>query len=235
MTANHARVIQIGPPPVKAQIAVARDRVLLLAPDGTLWSWEPGAEVHPVGTGCDWKSIALGWNGFWAIKTNGTLWRGPDLWGGSNSPWVIDLLQLKRPLPWGELARVKQVEDWNSFALSACVLGLRNDGTLHGFGLNWGGILGSGPFRVHKGPLQIGHRRDWVALGASGWVAVGVTADGSVWAWGKRVDKTGFPVKVRQLIAQWAGKLGIRMNSDILSSRPVRILQFRMREPKTNP
>ena len=341
------RVVSIGPSRVKPRIAVSGDRVLLLAPDGSLWTWAEGTKPRRLGTESDWQAIALSLSDCVGLKTNGTLWqwqktpggspialsqlspashwqavtadnlgfaalrddgtlwtwrgtpvqfddstnwvsiaggyghtaavsRDGTLWvwgqfysgqpigatqfgndtnwmavygatyelmarkrdgscwmGGSSTPWLTNLLALQRPLQWGEMAPIKEIEDWDSFAFGSCALGLRSDGTLHGFGVNWAGILGSGPFRVRKGPVQITARRDWVAVGASGWVAAGLTADGTVWAWGKRVDRRSLLAQVKQNAAQWLRPLGITLNTaatDLTSPRPMPILQFRSRE-----
>ena len=247
------RVVSIGASRVKPQIAVNGDRVLLLAPDGSLWTWAEGAKPHRLGTESDWQAIALSLSDCVALKRNGTLWqwqkapggspiapgqisptshwqtvtaddmgfaalrddgtlwtwrgtpvqfddstnwvsiaggrghmaavrRDGTLWvwghfysrqpmgltkfgnetnwmavygagyelmarkrdgscwmGGSSTPWLTNLLALQRPLQWGELAPIKEIEDWDSVAFGSCALGLRGDGTLHGFGVNWAG------------------------------------------------------------------------------------------------
>ena len=53
------RVVSIGPSRVKPQIAVNADRVLLLAPDGSLWRWGEGIKPHRLGTESNWRAIAL--------------------------------------------------------------------------------------------------------------------------------------------------------------------------------
>jgi hypothetical protein len=164
-----------------------------------------------------------------ARKRDGSCWLG-----GRSTRWLMDLLALQRPLQWGEMARLKEIESWHSVSFGSCALGLKDDGTLHGFGMNWAGILGGGPFQVRKGPLQIGQRRDWVAVGAGGWVAVGMTAEGSVWAWGQRVDPGGRPSKVRETAVGWLGKLGYKMNGRVTSPSPRLIFQFQSSDAQTS-
>jgi alpha-tubulin suppressor-like RCC1 family protein len=339
-------VVQLGRNRVKPQIAVCADRVVLLAPDGSLWTWGRSlgkiTKPHRLGTDSDWNTVAGSASAVIATKTNGSLWRfeafqtpprqlypgttwravaanqkemaalttdgaiwaagespvqlgqetnwltlaggslhmaavrtDGSLWvwgefyppgtalgltrfgsesnwsevcsagyelmarkrdgtcwmGGSSTPWLANLLALQRPLGWGEVTRIKEVEDWHSVTFGSCALGLGHDGTLRGFGLNYGRLLGSGPFGVRKGPIQIGKRRDWVAVGTAGWVAVGLTADGTVWAWGKRVDKVDFLAKMKQRIAPVLGRLGIKINTatpDVISSQPTPILRFHL-------
>lgn len=339
-------VVTIGPPQVKPQISVNADRVLVLVPDGSLWTWGQGMRPRRLGTETDWKEIALSRSYFVALKTNGTLWQWTDsggftaaphqlssanrwqavaagltdfvalkddgtlwtwqgppvqldettnwvsvaagfqymagargdgtLWawgqfyppsgpprgmtqvgsetnwatvhaapyelmarkrdgscwmgGGASTPWLTDLLALQRPLQWGEMARIKEIEAWDSVTFGSCALGLRGDGTLQGFGVNWAGILGSGSSRVRKGPLQIGPRHDWVAVSAGGWVAAGMTADGTLWAWGKRVDRRDRWLKAKKFAAEWLRKLGLNMNTTLTSPSPIPILRFRSNE-----
>jgi len=201
--------------------------------DGTLWAWGqfyppsgPPRGMTQVGSETNWVTVHAGSYELMARKRDGSCWMG----GGTSTPWLTNLLALQRPLQWGEMARIKEIEDWDSVTFGSCALGLRSDGTLQGFGMNWAGILGRGLSRVRKGPLQIGPRHDWVAIGAGGWVAAGMTADGTVWAWGKRVDKQGRWLKAKQIAAEWLTKLGLKVNTTLISPSPSPILRFRLQK-----
>ena len=78
-------------------------------------------------------------------------------------------LYLQRPLQWGELAHAEELDTWRPIAFGSCAFGLTSDGSLHGVGINWGGILGGPPSKVRKGPVQIGSGHDWQILGRDGW------------------------------------------------------------------
>src|SRR6185503_12348320 len=77
---------------VKPQIAVTYGSAVMLAPDGTLWSW--GSKQHSqiigsdssvprqIGTNADWVQIACGFSTFaLALKADGSLWG----WGATNA------------------------------------------------------------------------------------------------------------------------------------------------------
>jgi alpha-tubulin suppressor-like RCC1 family protein len=78
--------ISIGPKRIKPQIVVSGDRVLLLAPDGSLWTWGQGSGPHRLGMESDWQAIAASFQAFVGLKTNGSLWQWKNSVGFEEPP-----------------------------------------------------------------------------------------------------------------------------------------------------
>jgi len=160
---------------------------LLLKTDGTLWEWGtnrfdsrqkwPGSEsfgVRKLGAGADWAEILCVGNSLYLWKTNGQAWAVNPIFRGPKSVPV-------------ELASGFQVERYPDFdrlrwrSLSTgqpFQVGVREDGTLWGFGLM---------VRVFQNPNlsngQIGLETNWVAAACAGTTAVAMKSDGSLWKW----------------------------------------------------
>jgi alpha-tubulin suppressor-like RCC1 family protein len=130
------------------------------------------------------------------------------------------------------LVWLNQLEGLSPIAVcDACGLGIKADGTLWGIGSNRAGELGDGTQQSQDDLVQIGHRRDWLAIANFYMTSVGITADGSVWAWGNRFDRPiRFPT-VKWRVGQWIRKLGLRTDLGeslgfVTSRSPELVLKF---------
>jgi RNA polymerase sigma factor (sigma-70 family) len=125
---------------------------VILASDGSLWSWgeEPlgwpvlgiknlkkAASLHRIGTDNDWKFVSSGTYGSLAIKTDGTLWG----WGGNFAYQLGDGTKITRTTPVPSIPGTDWV--WAAGG-EASSFGIRSDGTLWVWGDNWSGQLGLG-------------------------------------------------------------------------------------------
>jgi alpha-tubulin suppressor-like RCC1 family protein len=63
-------------------------------------------------------------------------------------------------------------------------LAIKSDGTLWGWGVNWGGQLGDGTTENKTVPTQIGTDSHWATVVAGGWHSLALKDDGTLWAWG---------------------------------------------------
>jgi RNA polymerase sigma factor (sigma-70 family) len=166
---------------------------VVLASDGSLWSWgeesieEPigGAvlglgnihntvSLRRIGNETDWRYVTSGTFHSLAIKSDGTLWA----WGQNLSYQLGDGTRTNRttPMPSVPGNNWKQVAagDHSSFAL-------KNDGTLWAWG---GGYLGTGDNNDRTNAVQIGTSSNWVTICAGIGQTVGLQSDGSLWFWG---------------------------------------------------
>ena len=167
---------------------------VVLASDGSLWSWgeeylgwpvlglsdtniTKTVSVRRIGNENDWKSVAVGDSQCLAIKSDGTLWG----WGGNYSYQVGDGTDITRRTPVPSIPG----NDWMQAACGGpSSFGLKNDGTLWAWGNNWAGQLGTGNTNSSTKAVQVGSSTHWVKVWTGGIQTVGLQSDGSLWFWG---------------------------------------------------
>jgi alpha-tubulin suppressor-like RCC1 family protein len=176
---------------VKPQIEVTYGAAVMLAPDGTLWSW--GSKRHTtivgtdtpvprqIGTNTDWVQIACGYATFTlALKADGSLWG----WGATNAG------QLGAPtkVAVGALRRIDDTRDWAVVRAGAShAIALKRDGSLWAWGQNDKGQLGDGTTINRFAPTLISNDRDWKQIDVGHFNSFGVKSNGSLWGWGLAV------------------------------------------------
>jgi alpha-tubulin suppressor-like RCC1 family protein len=179
---------------IKPTVAIGDNHGVVLAPDGSLWTWgEAGfgwnvlglgnnvttqACLRRIGSDTDWVDVAVGSSSTLALKSDGTIWG----WGENIYGQLGDGTQVpQRPAP------VQSVpgHDWKQVATSGIhSVALKRDGTLWSWGNNWGGQLGDGTTNWSITPVQVGKSDKWVKIWANLIENVGQQADGSLWFWG---------------------------------------------------
>jgi alpha-tubulin suppressor-like RCC1 family protein len=176
---------------VKPQIETTYGASVMLAPDGTLWSW--GSKQHSqlvgadssvprqIGTNADWVQIACGFTTFaLALKADGSLWG----WGATNAG------QLGQPskISSGVLRRVHDGQDWAVVRAGAShAIALKRDGSLWAWGQNDKGQLGDGSTSNRFAPSVISNDRDWKQIDAGHFNSFGLKSNGTLWGWGLAV------------------------------------------------
>ncbi len=104
-------------------------------------------------------------------------------WGGDYTGQVGDgslLIDQINPVHIGTQTDWKKVAAGYEFSL-----GIRSDGTLWAWGNDFSGQLGDGGSNVDQAePVQVGTYNDWVTVEGGSNHALGIRADGSLWAWG---------------------------------------------------
>jgi hypothetical protein len=182
--------------------------------DGTLWVWgsntngATGQNDSPsnnrssptqVGTGTDWSEIAGGYEGFYAIKTNGTLWAWGRGLGGR--------LGLNHTNYRSSPTQVGTDTNWSKLLAEGCTfqVALKTNGTLWSWGQNYYGNLGLNDTANRSSPTQIGALTTWLTGGGGYGAAGAIKTDGTLWTWGDGAN----------------GKLG--SNNLIARSSPVQV------------
>ncbi len=162
--------------------------------DGTLWGWGinqvgqmgdpsyPGRNGSPRQIGCDsdWHIVQAGGQHSLGIRTDGTLWA----WGEDNVGQLGDGgTNTNQLIP----VQIGTWTDWEVISASEDhSFGIRANGTLWGWGSDMFGALGDGGADMNQdSPVQIGTDTDWVAVSTGGAHALGLKADGTLWAWGR--------------------------------------------------
>jgi alpha-tubulin suppressor-like RCC1 family protein len=181
-----------------ATIAVGAKHGVMIASDGSLWSWGENTygwpvlglantnvqpSLRPIGSDRNWRNITVGWHHNLAIKSDGTLWG----WGQNVHGQLGDGGQTKAQ---NAPAPLTPGNDWKQAAAGGShSLALKTDGTLWAFGNNWAGQLGLGitnsPVRA---PTQVGSATNWVKVCAGLLESVALQSDGSLWYWGDNPD-----------------------------------------------
>jgi alpha-tubulin suppressor-like RCC1 family protein len=166
--------------------------VVILASDGSLWSWgeealgwpvlgytnvQNTASLRRIGNENDWASIAVGDSQCLAIKSDGTFWA----WGENLNYQLGDGTKITRPAPVPSISG----NDWKQAASGgASSFALKNDGTLWAWGNNWAGQLGIGNTKATTNVVQVGTSTNWTKVWAGSGQIVGLQSDGSLWFWG---------------------------------------------------
>ncbi|HLX68666.1 MAG TPA: sigma-70 family RNA polymerase sigma factor [Verrucomicrobiae bacterium] len=176
---------------------------VVLASDGSLWSWgeerlgwpvlglsdtniDHTTKLRRIGDATNWVSVAAGGYGCLAIKSDGTLWG----WGGNVSHDLGDGTEEVRPTPVPSVSG----NNWKEASTEGGTsYGLKKDGTL------W--TWGNSPFRddgpkVNVDAVQVGTSTNWTKIRAGGIQAVGLQSDGSLWYWGSPTGSNDDPAKV---------------------------------------
>jgi alpha-tubulin suppressor-like RCC1 family protein len=169
-------------------ISLSERHGLILASDGSLWSWGSdflgwpvlglgsnamkSVNLKQIGTDTNWVSISAGDNHNVAVKSDGTLWT----WG-TRLPSYKTIYTPILAAPGN---------DWKQAAAGGTVcVALKKDGTLWAWGHNWTGQLGIGSTNNSSVPLKVGSGTNWVKVWAGILETVAMQSDGSLWYWGE--------------------------------------------------
>lgn len=165
--------------------------VIILAPDGSLWSFgeerlgwpvlglgsiHNSTSLRRIGKESDWASIAVGDSQNLAIKADGTLWG----WGENSFCQLGDGTKITRPTPVPSIPG----NDWKQAAAGSSSFAIKKDGTLWAWGNNWAGQLGIGNTEATTNAVQVGISTNWTKVVGGGIQTVGLQSDGSLWFWG---------------------------------------------------
>jgi alpha-tubulin suppressor-like RCC1 family protein len=167
--------------------------VIILASDGSLWSWgeerlgwpvlglantniQNTVSLRRIGNETDWVSIAVGDSENLAIKSDGTLWA----WGENLYYQLGDGTKITRPTPVPSIPG----NDWKQAATGSSSFAIKNDGTLWAWGANGIGELGIGGTKDSTNAVQVGTSTNWTKIWGEAIQTVGLQSDGSLWFWG---------------------------------------------------
>jgi RNA polymerase sigma factor (sigma-70 family) len=179
---------------------------IILASDGSLWSWgedrlgwpvlglnntniQKTVSLRRIGHDTDWVDVAVGAYHCLAIKSDGTLWA----WGGNFNYQLGDGTKITRPT----LVPSVPGNDWKQAAVGgASSFVLKNDGTLWVWGANGSGQLGIGSNKPKQctNAVQVGTSTNWTKIWSEDIQTVGLQSDGSLWFWG---SLTGNPKNIK--------------------------------------
>jgi alpha-tubulin suppressor-like RCC1 family protein len=177
---------------VTPAISVSERHGLILASDGSLWSWgsdflgwpvlglgnltNRSTSLRRIGRETNWVGISAAAGHNLAVKSDGTLWTwGESVQGPSGRPTPINAPALAAP-----------GNDWKQAAAGGVhSVALKKDGTLWAWGHNWAGSLGIPATNGSSVPLQVGSATNWIKVWAGILETVAMQSDGSLWYWGE--------------------------------------------------
>ena len=157
-------------------LSVGVNHAVILAADGTLWTWGESAFgwqvlglggnmrtqacLRRLGSETNWASVAVGGSTTLALKSDGTLWGWGENISGQlgNGSGVRD-----QPTP----VPAAPGNDWKQVAEAGPhTLALKRDGTLWSWGNNWAGQLGTGSTNHSRMPVRVGSSTNWTRIWA---------------------------------------------------------------------
>jgi alpha-tubulin suppressor-like RCC1 family protein len=190
--------------------------------DGTLWSWGNNyngqlgtndtnyysSPVQEITNGTTWKSVTCGYAFTAAIKNDGTLW----MWGFNYAGQLGDDSTDRRSSP------VQTVAGGNNWFQVACgysyTAAVKTDGTLHVWGSNYDGQLGTNDTNGYSSPVQtVTGGNNWKAVACGNSHTLALDCDGNIWSFGSNSygelgdsttnDKSS-PVQIETASSEWA-------------------------------
>ncbi len=196
----------VGPTLPEGKVAprISASGLYIVAPDGSLWTWEigrykvkagirrgslepkpkPAESPQRVGTNSDWMQVESGSHSI-GLKTDGSLWG----WGANSQGQAGQIeASLRVVVP------TKIGTDTNWIRISAGSghsLALKQDGSLWAWGRNVEGQVGDGSDSNRFAPVQIGSDRDWKEVSAGLNSSFALRRNGTLWGWGLEGEALG--------------------------------------------
>ena len=137
----------------------------------------------------DWVLVSSGFYHTAALKSDGSLWT----WGNNTYGQLgdgTDGISTSKYVP----TRIGRDNDWVSVSVGVNhTVGLKSDGSLWAWGLNYHGQLGIGTngtaanpnIADRKTPTRVGRDNDWVHISVGTNSSAALKSNGTLWTWGK--------------------------------------------------
>ena len=176
-------------------ISLGERHGLILASDGSLWTWGSdflgwpvlglgnrmlkSTTLRRIGHQTNWVDISAGINHSVAIQSDGTIWT----WGESVRSLHGGLKPISTPV------HAAPGNDWKQAAAGGNhIVALKKEGTLWAWGNNWSGAVGIASTNGSAVPVQVGSSTNWTKVWAGILETVALQSDGSLWYWGENPD-----------------------------------------------
>lgn len=176
-------------------ISLGQRHGLILASDGSLWTWgsdflgwpvlgladgaNSSMRLRRIGKETNWVSVSAGEGFNLALKLDGTLWT----WGESVEVRNARLREIKTP------TLAAPDNDWKQATAGGMhIVALKTNGTLWAWGNNWTGSVGISVTNGSSTPVQIGSDTNWIRVWTGIAESVAMKSDHTLWYWGENPD-----------------------------------------------
>ena len=184
---------QIGTATDWLKVRAGAYNTFVIKSNGTLWAMGDGrygllgngstttinSNLQQIGTATNWQKISASSDMTIGLKTDGTIWG----WGqndqyemGNNTCCANQLT----PIQIGTANHWVDIET----SMGASVFALKNDGTIWGWGLNLGGLLGDNTVMARSVPTQLNTDTDWASIHVGAAHILALKTNGTLWSWG---------------------------------------------------
>lgn len=173
------------------------DGLVAIKTDGTLWGWGPNgaglvgddttiSRSSPVQIGSlTWSDVDYADNNVAAIKTDGSLW----VWG-ANTYGNLGL-NLATVAVRSSPVQLGSEYNWTKVAVgNSHMIALKSDGTMWGWGENFGGQLGLNDAIPRSSPVQIGALTSWSKMDSGARFVLAIK-EGTLWSMGLNNGRLG--------------------------------------------
>ena len=193
-------------------ISLGERHGLILASDGSLWSWGSDflgwpvlglgnvtaqTRLRRIGNETNWISISAGTITMWPSNRMARFGPGERTFGQFGvARQPVD----RKKMAATPLSAPLRGNDWKQAVAGGIhTVALKKDGTLWAWGNNWAGSLGTGSTNNSAVPVQVGSATNWIKVWAGMLESVALQSDGSLWYWGDNPDPA-FDMHVGQIL-----------------------------------
>ena len=181
-------------------VIAGEKHTLAIKNDGSLYAWGENdlgqlglgddtdrAFPFQVGVDKDWKSVSTNWDHTLAIKDGSLYAWGANFYGQLGNGEAGSTATKYQPVPIGT------AQDWKSVATGGNhTLAIKNDGSLHAWGLGGQGQLGFEPddtfYHRQTTPKRVGFDNDWEYVAAGCYHTIAQKKNSTIYAWGLNVN-----------------------------------------------
>lgn len=136
--------------------------------------------LQQIGTATNWQKISASTQMTIGLKTDGTIWG----WGQNDQYEMGNNTCCANQLTPIQIGTANHWVDIKSTSMGATAFALKNDGTLWGWGLNTGGLLGNSTVMARSVPTQLNTATDWASIYVGVAHILALKTNGTLWSWG---------------------------------------------------
>ena len=193
---------QIGTATDWLKVSAGAYNTFIIKTNGTLWAMGDGrygllgngstttinSTLQQIGSATNWQKISSSTQMTIGLKTDGTIWG----WGQNDQYEMGNNTCCANQLTPIQIGIANHWVDVEATSWGATVFALKNDGTIWGWGLNTGGLLGNSTVMARSIPTQLNADTDWASIHVGAAHILALKTNGTLWSWGgANMDKQG--------------------------------------------